>query len=289
MAGKQTFILGIGCQKAGTTWLWDYLNSIDEITFTQPKELHVFDAMLRPELHAQFLFKARVQHLSRTPLQKLRHKLGWYEPGFVRAKQRIEMIANPQAYVEYFRSLDPSAKAVGEITPSYATLNASHFRFIRELLEPHFNLRVVLLLRDPVHRAFSAAKHLIRGYKRNFPIALGSDPNEFLESILETSYILERQDYERLLLSLDEAFEPGQVHVEFYERLFTDEAVRSLTEFVGVEAKKADFAKQVNAGLQTSSLDPKMAKRAGEIYSGTYEYCRQRFGAELIDKIWLTT
>lgn len=288
VTSKQTFILGVGCQKAGTTWLWDYLDSHEAVTFAHPKEMHIFDAMLRPDLHREFYLHAKVQHLEETQSRGLFSRRPKRQATFADPSQRLEMMRNPQAYVDFFRSLDPQAGAVGEITPSYSTLYPEHFRFIRDLLEPHFDLRIVLLLRDPVARAFSAAKHFKRAFIKAHPVALEVEENAYLESLLASSYILERQDYARVLDALDEAFDPAQVHVDFYERLFTPEAVLRITEFLGLSPLEADFGKRVNPGLAgASALNLELAAQARAIYADTYTYCEERFGKALIEELWM--
>ena len=41
----QTFIFCVGATKAGTSWLYDYLNSHRECQLPAVKELHYFDAL----------------------------------------------------------------------------------------------------------------------------------------------------------------------------------------------------------------------------------------------------
>ncbi|MEL7319003.1 MAG: sulfotransferase [Pseudomonadota bacterium] len=288
MAEKQTFILGVGCQKAGTTWLWDYLNSLPEVSLTRPKELHIFDTMLRPELHSGFKHRIKAEHLARPISQKLREVFGQRDKRFVRPIDRVAMIEDPQVYVDFFRGFDPDASVVGEITPSYSTLLPQHFAQIRQWLEPHFDLRVVVLLRDPVARAFSATGQHNKVAMQEFPQAADPDTNRQFEALMDTHYIAERQDYGRLLDALDQAFEPERVHVEFFERLFTPSAVRSITDFLGVAYHEAGFDMRKNSAKSSTRLDPELAARARALYAPTYEYCRKRFGAELIDKLWTT-
>ena len=289
MADRQIFALGVGCQKAGSTWLWDYLSAHRDVAFAKPKEVHAFDAMLRPDLNAEFFLRAQVKSLSRSRQRTLfGAKKEPRDPRYVTPEIQMDMIGDPQVYVDFFRSMAPEARVVGENTPSYSTLLPAHFRMIREWLEPHFDLRIVLLLRDPVQRAFSAAKHFKRVFKETYPFALDVEENEYLDSILTTSYVLERQDYQRVLTGLEATFEPEQLHVEFYERLFTPEAVRKVTDFLGLSPLEADFDKRVNAGLaNASSLDPDLAAKARRAYSDTYAYCEERFGKDLISDLWM--
>jgi len=286
VAKKQKFILGVGAQKAGTTWLWSYLNSIDAITLTRPKELHIFDAMLRPESFATSKMRATIDHLSRSPKQKFTDWLGRSPKRFVRPIQRVEMIENPQAYVDFFKTIDPAAQVVGEITPSYSTLRPEHFRFIADTLEPHFDVRVIFLMRDPVSRAFSGVKQSMSRLQADYPHAFAADANAQFEAVMMSSHIVERQDYEGVLKSLDDAFAPDKVHVDFFERLFHPDAAKGITEFLGVPYKDPDFERRVNPGIKAAPLDPELASRARTAYASTYAYCYERFGAELIDELW---
>jgi flagellin-specific chaperone FliS len=42
---KQQYFVGIGAQKAGTTWLANYLDAHPQVAFSPIKELHFFDAV----------------------------------------------------------------------------------------------------------------------------------------------------------------------------------------------------------------------------------------------------
>lgn len=43
---SETFIIGIGAQRSGTTWISRYLDKHPEVAFSPIKELHVFDSLL---------------------------------------------------------------------------------------------------------------------------------------------------------------------------------------------------------------------------------------------------
>jgi hypothetical protein len=43
-------MVGVGAQKAGTTWLFDYLGRHPDVAMSPIKELHYFDQIFRPEL-----------------------------------------------------------------------------------------------------------------------------------------------------------------------------------------------------------------------------------------------
>lgn len=58
----RTYVVGVGAQKAGTSWLYDYLASRPDTFMSPIKELHYFDAEFRPDWfaarHKQFVIKA---------------------------------------------------------------------------------------------------------------------------------------------------------------------------------------------------------------------------------------
>ena len=45
LASEPTFLLGVGAQKAGTSWLHDQLQRRNDVDFGFLKEYHVFDAL----------------------------------------------------------------------------------------------------------------------------------------------------------------------------------------------------------------------------------------------------
>jgi hypothetical protein len=99
--------LGIGAQKAGTTWLFDNLRCHPQVSFSTRKELHYFDR----NFHQSLL-----------------------------------------SYAEHFRDR-PGCKR-GEITPAYSALPRRRIRFIRQVMP---EVRLMLLLRNPIDRAWSHA------------------------------------------------------------------------------------------------------------------------------------
>ena len=141
---RPTFLLGVGAQKSGTTWLWRAINqqSFSNMGFT--KEYHIWDAR-NSELSKQFRL---TEQKINTPQQKT----------------RLEMQRDPKAYVKNFQSLvDDQKTLTGDITPAYAFLDEETFREIRELLEKAaFEIRVIFLMRDPVER------NMMRGIKKSF-------------------------------------------------------------------------------------------------------------------------
>lgn len=60
-------------------------------------------------------------------------------------------------YAHWFESVSPEARAWGEVSPSYCVLSTDRISDVRSLLP---DCRLVLLLRNPVDRAWSAARRV---------------------------------------------------------------------------------------------------------------------------------
>ena len=84
MTSDATFLLGVGAQKAGTSWLHDQLDRRKDADFGFLKEYHVFDAL---ELEHFSSFRPK----NPTPLK-------W------RTWRRARFMARPERYFDYFTS-----------------------------------------------------------------------------------------------------------------------------------------------------------------------------------------
>jgi len=128
---KPNFII-IGAQKAGTTWLWEMLDQHPGTSLPEKKEIHFFGSS---EIYKK--------------------GLGWY--------------------LDHFKNLD-STKVVGEASTSYFYDNVPYFYnnsrkiefdtalpTVPELiLEELPDVKIIIMLRDPVTRAISSYKHYMR-------------------------------------------------------------------------------------------------------------------------------
>ena len=141
------------------------------------------------------------------------------------------MRTDPRAYLHYFRSLvrgDPKLLATGDISPHYSELRTQQFQRIRRLLEHGgFKIKVILLLRDPVERVWSQLRMLRR--QNRFPELCDYREEETALALLHHHpRFAAKTQYHRTLDALERAFDPEQLHIDFYERLFTSDAHQRL-------------------------------------------------------------
>jgi hypothetical protein len=126
--------LCIGAHKAGTTWLYQQLDSHPDFWMPPVKELHYFDQLSRVERAAHPRCR---DERDRRFLERLKSLSS--EPG-------VDL-------ENYGRLFEPKASLFsGDISPNYSTLSNE---VVREIVEYFRNLKVIFLARDPVERVWS--------------------------------------------------------------------------------------------------------------------------------------
>lgn len=157
---KKIFVLGVGCQKGGTSWLNRYLRLHPSSKLGIMKEYHVFDALYVKGCGNWYLNAVKNADTDG------------------KSKLRTQLIEDSEAYFDYFANLlETSGKAfTADITPSYAGLPTHALKLIKEGFEKRgITVKVVFLMRDPFERVFSYCRKGIRNNKLNY------GDNEYLE------------------------------------------------------------------------------------------------------------
>jgi hypothetical protein len=126
--------LCIGAHKAGTTWVYQQLDSHPDFWMPPVKELHYFDQLSRVQRAAGPRCRDERDRRFLEQLQSLS-----VEPG-------IDL-------ENYGRLFEPKASLLsGDISPNYSTLSN---KVIRQVVGYFPNLKVMFLARDPVERVWS--------------------------------------------------------------------------------------------------------------------------------------
>lgn len=271
-AGDKTFVLGVGCQKGGTSWLHHFLRRLPAAEMGFLKEYHVWDALSLPEcgLFRQLAFgwppatKTGISWPLLDNEQQAQSLRSFYED-----------VAN---YFNYFESIFADSRLSGDLTPSYGMLPAAVYRRIREdFASLGITVKVIFLLRDPVERICSHVRK-----SRNHAVT----PNEDLLARHHRPDVRARTTYEVTLRNLEEAFPADLVHCEFYERLFTEPAIGRLCEFLGVSSTAADFTTHVNTSDRSIVFDEQVKQRVATFYGQTYREIAARFGRADVLELW---
>lgn len=274
LRGK-TFVLGIGAQKAGTTWLHDYLNSRDDVYMSPIKELHYFDILYRPDLCAPLDRRFRRDLAIKLHNLKVGERIA-ERPDIIDLMDRLRMDYRKDAYLEFFCTRAPeNAKVVGELTPSYSLIGEGGFRAIRDMFrEAGIRLKLVYLMRDPVERFYSALRmfeHLNKPF---------SAERSFFEYLSRPEFY-ERGLYHVTIRNLRASLPSADVFFGFYETLFSDSEIGRLCSFLGIDSSvKGDFTSKRNES-PPGSITKDMRTAARDRFAEVYEFCRAEFGNTL--------
>ena len=172
----------VGPQRTGTTWLTHNLRFHADIFLSFPKELYFFNRLADPMSHRSLHYErfdwnlwkkspkafgreiAKVAYFDVWKTGKYKaNELEWYLKFFELTPQSTKK--EQQLMQElYGESYEP--KILGEATASYAALPVD---IIREIVALNPDLKIILMVRDPVARAWShAKKDLVRNAYTHF-------------------------------------------------------------------------------------------------------------------------
>jgi len=269
LASEATFLLGVGAQKAGTSWLHDQLHRRSDADFGFLKEYHVFDA-LELERFANFRPKRP------TPLK-------W------RTWRRARFIARPERYFDYFASrLKPTQiRLTGDITPSYAGLSAESYQRIQQAFAQRgVQTRAVFIMRDPVERFLSQQRMQLR--KRGL-----LTPAYEIEHLNKASLKLlkresPRNDYPATLDALRGGLAESEIFIGLYESLFTTATHQELCRHLGIPEQIPDLRQRVNASQATTSVPLEVLQRLGRHFSPLVAAVQKRCPDLAVEQQWAT-
>jgi hypothetical protein len=279
--GFPTF-LGIGAQKAGTTWLWENLRVHPDVFMTPVKEIHYFDRStdypspnwISTERFASRLFgrNPHDRRFRRRLLSRIRRNLMKPEPGRIAWDARYLLgTYDDRWYGSLFRS--PDHKVRGEITPAYSILSEADVRRIGSLMP---GLRVIFVMREPVERTWSGVRiNLIRG----------RPPSAVYDAIDSPAQEL-RSDYTRTISLWENVFSPDRFHVGFYDDL-RDEPASFLSEvcrFLDIDPDGLDpgkFTGRFNTSRQVPA-PPEYEEYIARKYLVMTEELEDRFGGPAV-------
>lgn len=276
----QTLIFCLGATKAGTSWLFDHLYAHPECHFSAVKELHYFDALEQGNgaWHRKAaetrLADARAEVAGATAA---RPKL--WQKQLVRDLERWLACFDGQTrddarYLAYLRDGGQDARLIGDFTPAYGLLREGSLKAMASLTD---KVRFIYLLRDPVDRIWSNIRMVAGAEGR---AALNARIDAVLSGKAEN--ILDRSNYRRTLNRLARAVPRDAVHFEFYERLFTPDAIERLCAFLGIAPQPAAFDRVVHKSVAADLPEHERARLQAAL-KPQYNFVEKHFG-ELPDE-----
>lgn len=293
---RKTFILGVGAQKAGTSWLFRYLDRHPECAMGPIKEHATFSTAFGatdwPGFSRQKLLALREEidrHLAELEPPEPPAAL----PESARLLALLDQVAlerDPsRRYVQHFDRLladNPACHLTGDITPAYSMLDAATFGRIRAMLiAGGYQVRVVFLMRDPVERCYSMVRMADRNARKR-----GRKPSRpahlrFATEAVEP-WCEARTRYDQTIRALEQAFMPDELCIRFYESFITEAGIADLTRFLGISHARPVLEHRENTSPREAEPSREAIASVREYYAPVYDYCIERFGLEAVQANW---
>lgn len=252
-----TLLIGLGAQKAGTTWVYRQLKRSGACHVRSIKEAHYFDAAYVPGETYHIDRRARIVQERAAALRAA------LQAGDGEAVQRLvadirmrldhlSIYGAPDGDAAYAAWLMQGWKGqplVADISPSYGLCGAD---VLARMATMAARVKFLFILRDPVDRMWSSIKMYaakLAGADRFGDLAPAARAVAVAEAFAggdEVAPQLNRHDYAATLAAMDEALpEPTRMQV-FYERMFRPEAMARLAGFLGLDRLEADYDERPN-------------------------------------------
>lgn len=268
----KTFLLGVGSQRSGTTWLYNYLHSHYQANMGFLKEYHIFDALTLAPCEVFKYNKSIIPDFDTLSNDlQLKHQ---------------SFIHDTENYFDYFDELYETHASngnllVGDITPSYSGLSLETFTHIKESLQQRgFCVKVIFIMRDPVDRIWSQTNMRRRDTIRPYDTA-----NEDLLRNYQKGSVQLRTRYDLTIENLEKVFSSDNLHYAFYEELFCPESIRCISNFLGLKYIRAETDLKINQSTPNEVISDQTIIDIVDFYKETYSAINQKFGMK-IDSLW---
>lgn len=292
-----TLVFGVGAQKAGTTWLYDWLATHPEVHMPRLnpesetgsiKEVHYFDAFAKGSNQRWRMTEryAKVAEGAAALAGKRGPKLARRIARLRRQLDLLEIFAGePGDHSRYLRWMTRGAegkRVVPDISPAYALLGRETFAEMAALMP---RTRFVFIMRDPVDRLWSSVRMAVesdagpdstfeQAAHQQFARALGSGR-------LEDTH---RSNYELTIAELEAAVPRAHIYYGFFENLFVQGTADEITAFLGIGPHPADTGTPSNAG-RPAKLTDDLAAEAYRVLRPQYDFAAAKFG-DALPKRW---
>ncbi|MGP1386478.1 MAG: sulfotransferase [Thainema sp.] len=259
MAQITVDFLGIGVQRGASTWLWSNLRKHPGIWLPPVKELHYFDRSPKyhsPSYLSEKYFFSRAfnkdhhnikfrrilqRHLTETMPEALSNKdwgtIKWF------SKYLFGRV-DDNWYQSLFKPGKDKIK--GDITPAYSILDNDDIVHIKELFP---NIKIILILRNPMDRAWSYICY--EALQKRFQ---GINDLEKVKGLINGPTQSMRGDYLQILEKWEQIFPKEQIFIGFYEDVIyrPGNFIVDIFRFLGVNFEKYQHYDDLKAKVNAS-------------------------------------
>lgn len=264
------FFVGIGAQRAGTTWLAHMFDRHPEVGMCPVKETHYWTSKYVE--HQRNAVRGLQAAKTRMP-QLLRHCLMHPMEGPNWVLSYLGMMAHQdKSYRKFIELGRYGCPIAGEITPAYATLSAEALSALDACLD---RPRYIFILRNPADRFISQIAH-----------SVAWDPSVLTSSVsdlLARPYFAMRSTLESTFATCKTAVERERLHTLFYEDLFDPQdgqaTFDAICAFLGVKTMPIDIDQVINARAKPRFSGDRLDIVA--LLQSDYHFAHRQFGHAL--------
>jgi hypothetical protein len=235
--GEYPDFVGIGAQKAGTTWLGHNLQLHPEIWMPEINELHYFDERITDpknsvsRLYGKITGEGTVNQRWRRQVKNRlrRHWKSFSRENFLWDLKYYAGVPNDGWYASLF---EPGrGKVKGEITPAYSMLGHEGIARVHDLAP---EAKLIFMMRNPIERAWS---QLVMRLDKAGKKRIGPAEHRRLRKNFEKDEFRARTDYLRTLENWTAFYPEERIFVGFLEdvHFYPEQLLGSVYEFLGVD------------------------------------------------------
>lgn len=270
MANYPDFLC-VGAQKAATTWLYYVMRRVPGIFLPKIKEIHYFNDLYTPsadqfghEHRARKVLNSRKFYLNKN--SRSEHDRS--------ALAQLDHIGLDQINDEWYKGIFDFAHnndICGEICPSYMTIPT---RAVRHALSINPNLRVIIIVRDPLDRAWSQMRmRMGRGF-------LNFDLDRILDGKIPLDDYLNYSDYKSSIRRWESMCGHNRLKLLRYEGIRENPqgVLDEILEFVGLPGAptQGDLSKKVFLG-EPMDMPAELRSKLLGLLEPQYEFLRTLF------------
>lgn len=267
--------LGIGAQKAGTSWLVKNLKHHPKIWMPRfAKELHFFDV-----LYLGTDRQHRLNNIRKRCEGIIDNSIHRHEKSIAEKEASLKKMFDPNfAFTDEWYShiflKASSIKLKGEYTPLYCALNSDGISHVKRLMP---NVKIIYIIRDPIDRTLSSLRMELEFGK-------GKQQN-----ILRNPLFLARGNYANNIPAWEHEFPVKQILYLPFGRIKTEplSVLRDVENFLGLIPFDAypSLKEKVNqTGIKKKNIEilPESRQFIEEISRTQYDFLTRRFGEAFV-------
>ena len=269
--------LGIGAQKAGTTWLHRNLHAHPQIWMPKEKELHFFDEKINLEgglwsrVRSDKPADMRWRRQFRSRFKRMPKKWSWQDIAW--DLRYFFQTPSDRWYSSLFEQ--GRGKVTGEMTPDYSILDTDTIAHVHEIMP---QAKIIFMMRSPIERPWSLVD---MGLRISGKSVEDVRDKKFYRQF-ENRRVRLMTDYQRTLENWGAYYPEEQIFVGFLEDVHFAPVrlLRKLYRFLGVmdpSVKYRVITRKIHSGQQ-STMPTRFAIYLAQSYLEDLKDMHRRFG-----------